>query len=337
MLTTNFLNFNLTCAKLSFKLIKRIFYFTEEKNEEKFETEWGGVIPSIFLATAIMAGAGCSQPNGGNGDAYYEEPDITVKPDVGDPDYYIDEEFGGQKFVNVDYNSWYFQDQTTKNQEFTTDYQNAKKFINKKVVELQKDIAGETDNEFYAMIDTALNEYHADDANIADNIRANYKALAPIFYNFQQGNMLDDDAFYAYHASYCKLAHKAYQNSLSDVSKSTEFSVNKDMMTNIYPNNFFSGVLADANLSYDTLTVDYAKEIMNNTLSTIADKTNTSPAVLKKVVELALYNESLCGLKDIAKSVKVNSQNFGQNHNISDLYVYVSNYSFTQTIDDRTM
>ena len=48
---------------------------------------------------------------------------------------------------------------------------------------------------------------------------------------------------------------------------------------------------------------------MNNYLDTIADKTDTDIDVLKKIVQLALYNESLYGLNDHAVRANVDNQN----------------------------
>lgn len=73
-------------------------------------------------------------------------------------------------------------------------------------------------------------------------------------------------------------------------------------------NSFFIIELEHANYTYDTLTVAEAKKCMNNTLRDIADKNSgVDTNVLKKFVELALYNESLYGLNDFTSARGINA------------------------------
>ena len=92
-----------------------------------------------------------------------------------------------------------------------------------------------------------------------------------------------------------------------------------------------------ANLSYNELTVDKAKAIMNKSLNNIAGMTNTDSAVLKKVVELALYNESLYGLNDMAADDRVNNQTLRSERRADAFRIIINSVAATQNFDDRTM
>lgn len=175
------------------------------------------------LATALVTAVGCSQPSGGGNDDYeIDDPiirpdDPIVKPGQEYPDFYINEEFGGQKFVGS-YVDWGYDEQNFKNIEFTNRYADAQKFINAKVAELNQMIEDQDMVGLYKDIDMALKKYNQN-ANIGDNIYGNYEALAPVFYQMQE-SLPDDNnnaMFYGFNACYFKLAADAYNNSLGGV------------------------------------------------------------------------------------------------------------------------
>ncbi|MBP3367273.1 MAG: hypothetical protein J6K96_09865 [Treponema sp.] len=301
---------------------------------------------SAVITTAVVL-TGCSVGSSTSNDNYYEEPTNPVNPGIDPteptnpvnpdqyPAYYIDEELGGQKFVAED-TEWYYEEQAVKNQKFTDAYTMAQKFMRQKVTELQTAVTGQTDNNYYKMIDTVLQKYNSEQ-NIADNINANYYAFAPLFDKMENvllSNYTTED-YHAYVASYYKLAHNAYNESLGMGKGSLALQANRDMKD--LPENTYVSELAMANLSYNELTVDKAKAIMNKSLNNIAGMTNTDSAVLKKVIELALYNESLYGLNDMVSNDKVNNQSLRYERRADEFKVIINSIAATQSIDDRTM
>lgn len=281
------------------------------------------------LATAVIAGVACKQPTGGNNEK--DEPIIVgpvnpddkenggsgnTQPETGYPAYYIDEEFAGQRFVASDFRGWYFDEQDVKDQEFKQRYQEAKKFMDDKTAELGKMVAGQQSNPLYKEIDTVLKKFNQErnelpngtvfTGGIGYNVVGNYSALAPVFARFNQvfierGEATDDYRdYYRYDASYMKLAHYAYNNSLGTANGSPLLKSNQEMANS--PESYFAHKLADANFTYDELTVNKAKAVMRESLTAVAAATNTNAAVLRKVVDLALYNESMYGLHYVAEN-----------------------------------
>lgn len=251
------------------------------------------------------------------------------------PDYYIDEDFGGQKFVEYGRADHY------SNDEFTTCYNNAKKFMADKVEDLQNDIKGQT-NSYYKMIDTALQRYNKQQT-IGNNIDTNYDAFGSLFNALTSEDILGDDEYNDYRLSYYKLAYNAYQNSLSNAVENNDSQASKDMKnTN---NSFFVKELANSNYNYTTFTLTKAKEVMNDTLAIISQKTKVNSTVLKKVVELVLYNESLYGLNDFAVGQGISTLHHKHNgidefftYGATNVMNYSNNFNNVQNIDDgRTM
>nr|QGT51354.1 hypothetical protein Unknown280_0460 [uncultured Spirochaetaceae bacterium] len=102
-------------------------------------------------------------------------------------------------------------------------------------------------------------------------------------------------------------------------------------------NSFFVQQLAYSNYNYDSLTVDEAKKCMNNTINDIANNSGVDSTILKKFVELALYNESLYGLNDLAKGFDLNViRAYKRQANTFDSYIRNANTQ-NYTLDDRTM
>lgn len=318
----------------------------------------GGVLVlDVFLATALMAGnMGCKHPtdNGGyeidddrnqqgnqgnNGQQQGGNEQGNGEQQTGwrEPDFYINEELGGQRFIETSA-SWYYDEQDDKDQKFTTHYDNANQYINNKVAEIQelwqeKNTGSDLSNQ----IGTALGNFNIA-ASIVDNITNNYTALAPVFAGIENEFIKNDEVaeFHSFNACYHKLAHNAYKNSKGNYTL-TACSSNKEMENS---NNYFNYELGLANLSYDEMTIDKAKEIMNDSLTDIAQQTNTEAAVLKKVVELALYNESLYGLHDFAQINRVNITNSLSERSLftfDGMITDVLSNTQTQSIDDRTM
>ena len=289
---------------------------------------------AIFIGVVL----GCS----GSGDSGYEIDDNQGQQGGNQqnqgqqPAFYINEELGGQKFV--DKGNWNLVT-VDSNKEFNESYTNANQYINGKVAELQKLWQKEnTGSVLSNQVSTALDGFNQG-TSIGQKIRNNYTTLAPVFVTMHD-SLIDDVDFFRFKASYHKLAHNAYNNSLGHWRNSEDNRVltNKEMKN--LSNNAFVDELEMANLSYDELTVNKAKEIMNNSLRAIANQTNTNTAVLKKVVELALYNESLYGLNDLAKLDKVVSLETPlREYSIFDSKINDARYNIeTQSIDDgRTM
>ncbi len=251
------------------------------------------------------------------------------------PAFYIDEELGGQQFVNRDTDLNYYNLSS-----FNQSYKDAQKFMTKKVNELSEMVTGQTDVALYQEIDDALKNMNQGD-NIGDNVQGNYTALATVFADLEKNHIYTDDnkKYNNYKCSYYKLAHKAYNESLPAEwhNNTGSFPANAEMRTDT--NSFFVQQLAYSNYNYDSLTVDEAKNCMNNTMNDIAYNTGVDSTVLKKFVELALYNESLYGLNDVANGCNLDVIRINDRHaNTFDGYIRAAkNNMQNYTLDDRTM
>lgn len=292
-----------------------------------------------FLATALIAGnASCSNSS--------DDSDNTVTNPSQWPAYYIDEEFGGQRFVDTE--DWYHDDVATKNQKFTARYKDAGQYLDSKVDELQKLWQEKnTGSALSNQIGTALSNFNQG-TTIDEQIKGNYDTLAPVF--AMMGDSLIEDVnvvsvdFHRFNVSYQKLAADAFNQSIGKyaLNETKKFFKTNTEIANTY------GSVWDYELDYANLTYteaadrDQAKARMNGYLTTLASQTNTDMTVLKKVVELALYNESLYGLNDFA--VQCGVSNSGLNKiqrslNTFDHKVDHATYSIsdTQSLDDRMM
>ena len=293
------------------------------------------------LATALIAGnVSCSNSAGGDNSefngGYVGDGDQTSKW----PSYYINTEFGGQRFTELTAKLYV---DNNRDASFDKYYTNAKKFMNAKVDELANLVNNSDIGPFYGQIQTLLQGYSKADT-IKDNIEKNYTALAPIF-KAMRNTLVNNEDFNRFNVSYYKLAADAFNQSLGDYSLDNspqEFETNKEMVDT---DNFFRSECKAANLSYVDAT-DHKKAIdrMNEYLKTITDKTYVDTAVLKKVVELALYNESLYGLNDQAVKAGVDVYNQGLKSNqrrLNDFNTKIGQATYsinnTQNLDDRTM
>lgn len=251
------------------------------------------------------------------------------------PDYYIDEELGGQQFVDPN-KPW--RNGTPMLEYFNDSYENAQKFMAKKVTELSQEIAGQTNIPLYKEIDTALNKFNSGD-NISDNITNNYTALAPVFADIENNQLLnsyDDKEWNDYKCSYYKLAHYAYNQSLcnSKYETSLRYPANNEMTNDGY----FGDMLSYANYDYDTLTVPEAKRCIKKALNEVANNNGVDSTVLKKFMELALYNESLYGVNDLAKSANLSTTLRGQRKmHMFDDYINRASENLQTTNDDLEM
>lgn len=313
------------------------------KKLDKYFTK--GLLAGV-LATALIAGnVSCSQPaggndteftggNGGNGGNNDNEQETGWKQ----PAYMnVTEEFGGQRFVEEKTNWLNDKQGYTK---FTAHCDDANQYIDGKVAELQE-LWQETNtgSALSDQINTALNNFN-NGTSIDEKITNNYAALAPVFatllkqYDFNNENDLVN--YYRFQASYHKLAANAYNKSLGHLENSPDNRVltNKEMKIS---DNGFDYELKVAGLEYADLNIEKAKEIMYSTLTATVSNTRTNPDVLKKVVELALYNESLYGLNDLAKLDNVISCETLRERRYFDNKITIE-YTNVQNIDnDRTM
>ena len=342
------------------------------KKLDKYFTK--GLLTGV-LATALIAGnVSCSQPAGGN--TYTPNDTIigggeqggTTTPPVdptkptepttpttptkpGDeneqkyPDYYIDEEFGGQRFVDTN-EDWYSDSQ--RNDKFNDRYENAQKFLRDKVTELRTDLAMEPNGSGKNMIGYILDGYSV--KRISNDIEANYTALAPFFKKWENiyEKRDDVDSFYRLQASYHKLAQRAYNNSLGAWSGNDEWPTNREMNKQSDPYGVAKPELVKEELefinldSFDALPVSTAKNNINTYLDDIMNEINISKGTLSKVVELALYNESLYGLNDLAYRCDVSGQDFKHPQRSLSAFMGIidkskSTYQLQSIDDGRTM
>ena len=103
---------------------------------------------------------------------------------------------------------------------------------------------------------------------------------------------------------------------------------------------FLTGKLADANISYQELTQN-TNQYMDQSLAIVARETSANQGLLKKAVELALYNESLYGLHDLAiqcgiNKAQINSLTKRRTLSFNDKIQAVIKQQ-TKIIDDRTL
>lgn len=301
------------------------------------------------LATALIVGtAGCSNAAGGNEIDGGKPPvgpttDICglVHKDFQHPAYMYDTgDFGGQRFVESNAN-WFDDNQTDKNAKFTEHYDDADQYIDCKVAKLQTLLQENTGSDLFNPINAALENFN-NGTSISQKIDNNYNVLAPIF--AAMSDQLNDTDFNRFNVSYYKLAADAFNQSIgvyaTTDSNKRQFTTNSEM---IESNNFFAQEITDANLSYAEAT-DRSQAItrMNSYLTTIANNTETNLEVLKKVVELALYNESLYGLNDytVQCGLRDSRLDYTQRRlNIFHIKVSKATYNISniQSIDDRTM
>lgn len=108
---------------------------------------------------------------------------------------------------------------------------------------------------------------------------------------------------------------------------------------------FLTGKLADANVSYQDLVnpeaENYVNNLMDRSLAIVARETFADQGLLKKAVELALYNESLYGLHDLAiqcgiNQAQINSLTKRNTLSFNNKIQAVIKQQ-TKTIDDRTL
>lgn len=296
------------------------------------------------LATALIAGnVSCSNSAGGS---TVEDPIVTSIPPKDNtestwPSYYIkdkDQNLTGQRFVE---DGAYWLDKGNKNQEFSTHYDDANQYIKDKVEELQKLWQEKnTPSTMTDEINTVLNGFNKG-SSIAAKIDNNYDALTPVFAAMRKTIKNANGKFQPFTATYYSLAADAYKLSVSEYKNDTsqDFPAIYEMQN--LPGRRFTDELEDAGgLSYADVTAN-AKTMMTNHLSTIARNTNTNAAVLKKIIELALYNESLYGLHDYAKQVGVSNQTFTEKRRIDVFADKVDekyqSMSTNYSLDDRTM
>ena len=308
----------------------------------------------------MLGTAGCGNNAGGSTVEEEYTPTPTPTPTrpgecTGDHFQYEYEELGGVQFVggNEDWDRTYIDIDET----FDNHYDKAMQFMYKKIANLQKDLnkVDTENNPLYKLIGTALKKDPAQDEQyeptISTVINNNYENLAPIFAHFQkqylneQGNSYDNDAkikYNCFQACYHLLAREAFNKSIGNVSRGT-FETNTEYTEHDY---FFNAELAKAglNCTTQTFTTAIAKENMKVTLDEIANKTNTDSAILQKVVELALYNESLYGLHDFAKvEFKARGKEFDRywqyqrDHSVFDDVIDKEFFNTRNIIDDRTM
>ncbi len=307
------------------------------------------------LATALITGlTGCPSPTGNTAieDDWHDTGDDTNKDkdkDKGDittafPDYYVTGDYLGQRFIETDADGANHELITKR---FDSAFTNAKKYMSQKVAELQKDLHDKVtpdqieSNDFYKTLDTALKKSTNDQQYIGDNVKNNSENFAQYFAVMEKTLKTDVETYMKYKCSYYQLSHAAYNRSLGGFANTyygDDFpSNNGDMKEGSF---FLTGKLADANISYQELTQN-TNQYMNQSLAIVARETFADQGLLKKAVELALYNESLYGLHDMAiqrgiNQAQINSLTKRRTLSFNDKIQAVIEQQ-TKTIDDRTL
>ncbi len=281
------------------------------------------------LATALITGlTGCPSPTGNTAieDDWHDTGDDTNKDkdkDKGDittafPDYYVTGDYLGQRFIETDADGANHELITKR---FDSAFTNAKKYMSQKVAELQKDLHDKVtpdqieSNDFYKTLDAALKKSTNDQQYIGDNVKNNSENFAQYFAVMGKPLLEDHitvEEYNRYKLSYYQLSHAAYNRSLGGGANTyygDDFpSNNGNMEDNGY--SFLSSKLAGANISYQDLVnpeaENYVNKLMDRSLAIVAHETSADQGLLKKAVELALYNESLYGLHDLAIQCGIN-------------------------------
>ncbi len=308
------------------------------------------------LATALMLGtAGCGNNAGGSTveEEYHPTPDKdhtqeetkTLKDMTADEirAQYNISDYSGIAFApdNIDFART---DDQAKGPQL---YNDAKIIMDKMVAELQNDLDNEYENEYIALMKQNLANSRNQNNNttyVGDDVKNNYEAYANIMYPLRD-SLVDDKDFFAFNACYEYLAVDAYKKSLGNYKNS------KDFDTDLTKSSIFDSHLSRTDLTYDAMNGDFVRDKMDNLLSTIGETTNVNPALIKKTIELALYNESLHGLHDTAAKVGNIGLGSQRNYNYQALagkygcfeihefiaYINEVEYHQVQQIDDRTM
>lgn len=111
---------------------------------------------------------------------------------------------------------------------------------------------------------------------------------------------------------------------------SIEFPSNKEIDKDQDQGQLYFNSLSNGG-NYDTFDHNQAKIEMNNILNLAAANLSADVTVLKKVVELALYNESLYGLNDMAKRCDVNvSGLYNNQRSLGDFKVIIDDQANIQ-------
>lgn len=293
------------------------------------------------LATALIAGnVSCSNSAGGDS-IEFNGGNEGNGGNLGDgtqtsnwPSYYKTEEFFGQRFTET---TTELGTDPNKDANFKTYYSDAKKFMDAELTELNKLVNNSNGvSTLNKQINTVLQDY-SKASTIANNIDQNYTALASIFRVIEDS--LDSQDFHRFNLSYLKLAVDAYNQSLGKYTGETgRFPANAEMLEG---DSYIQNELNYTKLSYaDAINHNNAKNRMNTYLNTVANQTNTDKEVLKKIVELALYNESLYGLNDHALVAQVNNQDLKSNKR--ELMTFLNKIekastTIIQSMNDHTM
>ena len=258
------------------------------------------------LASALIAGnVSCSNSAGGdsidfNG-GYVSDDDQTSKW----PSYYINTEFGGQRFVNTD-EDWFYDSQDVKLPKFNERYNNADQFINEKVADLQKLWPGKSagsdlENKIY----NVLSDYFNQGTSISFRIHNSYNAIARIFAITDEQSINNPTEYNTFKAAYHKLAADAYTKSVGQyVNNINEFPTLTETQSATFADEL--KYVENGKYNSNTFTFEQARATMKKSLTTIATRNNANSELLNKFVELALYNESLYGLNDFTYRVEVN-------------------------------
>lgn len=312
------------------------------------------------LATALMMGtAGCGNNAGGSTveEEYHPTPDKdhtqeetkTLKDMTADEirAQYNISDYSGIAFApdNIDFART---DDQAKGPQL---YNDAKIIMDKMVAELQNDLDNEYENEYIALMKQNLansRNQNATTTYVGSDVKNNYLAyaniVAPLQNTFLTNNKEQD--FNAFTACYEYLAVDAYKKSLGKYKNS------KDFDTDLANNNSYKSSLNRASLTFANMNDDFVRDKMDNLLSIIGETVNVDSKLIKKIVELALYNESLHGLHDTAAKVGNIGLGSQRNYNYQALagkygcfeshqfigyIVDAMNQQKTQNLDDRTM
>ena len=293
------------------------------------------------LATALIAGnVSCSNSAGGdntefNG-GYVGDGDQTSKW----PSYYINTEFGGQRFVDTN-EDWFDDNQDVKDEKFKKRYNNADQFINDKKEALQdlwskKNNGSNLENKIY----DALSNFNQG-TTISSQIDNNYDAVAKVFAIIDGQNMQDSTYvdYYTFKAAYHKLAANAYTKAIGQyVNNTNDFPTLTETQGSVFTAEL--KYVENGKYNSNTFTFEQASATMKKSLATIATRNYANSELLNKFVELALYNESLYGLNDHALVAQVNNQDLKSNkRELMTFLNKIEKASTTsiQSMNDRTM
>lgn len=241
------------------------------------------------LTTAILMGAGC--------DSLTQDQDTHQEQEIDYDEDLYSYIFLRHRFVERDAEIRESDSNKTKLAWSNRHFEDATTYMRQKIADLQYQIREvEPEGNFLQPI---CDEIFVDAKGNPDD-GFNHTSLDPILKasNARYSNLLGAiaakgaDGFGVFRSCYSLLALQAYNDSLGKLSYSTTFPLNTET----------TAIANDANRFGVKYDFDQAEVLLNEIVENAAQKTGVSAQTLRDAINLALLDNSLCGLHDLAKA-----------------------------------